>query len=377
MLRFKLLSLLCLISLQSLYAQVENRTLQNDFHSYADSSRSIYFRLYDFNYMRNYEYFNQIADGLTYFGAILQPEFTFHQSPNLSISTGLFIRKDFGSKGIYNNQPIFRIDYHTKHSRLINGALDGNVNHQLPEPIYNYDRIITDHVEYGTQYLYKDSILDLDAWINWENMIYKISPQQERISGGAHSSTRIFKSDRLELRVPIDFIAFHQGGQIDTPDRPLTTILNTAIGLTLRYKTNGFLKSIHSENYYITYKDFSFTKVNAYNQGGGLLLNLGFQTKAFDFITTYWNGNGFQSVHGAPIYSSSSTQINNVGYQEDNRSLLFFRLISEFPLSNHFSISTRLEPYIDLNQPSFEFSNSMFLVYRENFRIAKVKPAKF
>lgn len=349
-------------------AQIDNSSLVNDFTS-INNDRGLYFRMYNFNYMRNYEYFNRIADGLTYFGNILQPEITFVQSPNLSMSAGVNLRKDFGSNGFRVNQPILRLDYHRNNFRLINGALLSNVAHRLPEPIYNYDRIITDNIEYGTQFLYADAKNQLDVWINWENMIYKISPVQEKISGGVHFQKSILKKGNLTVTMPIDFLVFHQGGQIDTPDRSLISVINSSFGLVLKYQLPK--STIHSENYLITYKDFSFNKQNPYIQGQGLYLNLGVKTKIADFVASYWQGSGFQSTHGAPLFSSVSSQINNAGYKEDNRSLLFLRIISEFPISENFSISSRIEPYIDLNNPAFEFSNSLFLTYRENFQLSK------
>jgi hypothetical protein len=362
--------LLFFVQLQlSVFAQIDNTSLENNFLSNQSNTRGVYFRMYNFNYMRNYEYFNKFADGLTYFGNILQPEFTFVQSPNLSMSAGVNIRKDYGSKGFYATQPILRIDYHRDNIRIINGALNGNVSHRLPEPIYNYDRIITDNIEYGTQFILENANSNLDVWLNWENMIYKISPNQEIISGGVHYQKNLYKKGNLSVAAPIDFLVFHKGGQIDTPDRPLISILNSSFGLTLSYVFSK--ATLHSENYLITYKDFSFVKQNKYLQGQGLYLNLGVKTKMADFILSYWQGEGFQSTHGAPIFSSVSSQINNNGFHQDERSLLFFRIISEFPISENFSISSRIEPYIDLNNPAFEFSNSLFLTYRENFSLTK------
>ena len=105
------------------FAQIDNTSLENNFLANQSNTPGVYFRMYNFNYMRNYEYFNKFADGLTYFGNILQPEFTFVQSPNLSMSAGVNLRKDYGSKGFYATQPILRIDYHRNNFRIINGAL--------------------------------------------------------------------------------------------------------------------------------------------------------------------------------------------------------------------------------------------------------------
>jgi hypothetical protein len=133
------------------------------------------------------------------------------------------------------------------------------------------------------------------------------------------------------------------------------------------------VNSLLAEGYYLGYKDFSFTKLEPYKQGNGLYLNSGISNRAFDLLFTYWEGNGYQAIKGAPVYQSVSQHIGHPGYTEDERRLLFIRLISRFPLTSGFYIETRLEPYIDLNHLSFEFSNSLFLIWKERFSLKKIK----
>lgn len=142
-------------------------------------------------------------------------------------------------------------------------------------------------------------------------------------------------------------------------DKPLQTFVNTASGIKLVFQTSGLIKSVFTENYYLSFRDGSFTKLQPYIQGNGVYLNAGFKTKTFDLIASYWKGDGFQSIKGAPIYQSVSSQISNEGYIQDARELLFLRLVSDFKISENFIIGTRLEPYIDLQNPKFEFSNSL------------------
>lgn len=353
----------------SVFAQVDNSLIENN-AKLLDTKWQL--NVYNHNFTRNYEYFNKIADGLTYFGTILQPTITFHPQSNLSLEAGAFLRKDFGASGLYDKQPVFRLNYHPGKWQIIAGQLNGNVSHRMPEPLYNYDRIITNHLEFGNQFLYKDSTLDFDAWINWENMIYKISPVQEAVSGGFHIDWKVVNTTSWELKIPFSFLAYHKGGQIDTPDRTLQTLLNMAAGVDLKYhynqKKNHF---IFAEAQVMTYNDFSFTKVYAKSNGYGVMANLGWKFGHTSFSTMYWSAQDFYAVHGAPIYRSVSDQMNNVGYYQKQRSLLFFRLISDYTISDNFTISARLEPYIDLDNPAFEFSNSLFLTYRESFDLSK------
>jgi hypothetical protein len=354
-------------------AQVDNTGLEHRMNLDTARTGSLYLDIYNYNYMRNYEYFNRFADGLTYFGFNITPTLTYYSSDHLAVNGGLFLRKDFGNNGLKDIQPVFSINYHKDNWQLINGTLQGNIHHRLPEPMYNYDRIIYEPLEYGTQFIFDHRKVFFDAWINWENMIYKVSGEQEKISGGISSELKLINNEKFDLSVPLQFIAFHQGGQIDTLNVPLQTIVNTAFGVNAKYKFTGFLENIHAQAYYLTYKDFSFTKLRPFLQGNGIMLDAGFKLKPFDLSATYWKGSGYSSIHGAPIYRSESSQINNVGYVDGERELLFIRLISNYYISENFFISMRLEPYLDLNDPQFEFSNSLFLVYKEDFRLKKKK----
>lgn len=363
----KVLKLTIFLFLFSFFAeaQVNNILIENN-RPITDSKWQL--NVYNHNFMRNYEYFNRFADGVTYFGTILQPTVTFNPQKNLSLEGGLYMRKDYGASGLYDKQTTFSINFHPGKWQIIAGQLKGNVSHRLPEAIYNYDRIINNHLEFGNQFIYDDSTLHFDAWINWENMIYKISPVQEQVSGGFHGDWNIKKGDGWEVNIPFSFLAYHKGGQIDTPDRPLQTLLNTAIGAEFKYHYNNkTLHYIFADAQLMTFNDFSFTKIYPTKSGYGIMANLGWKFGHTSISTTYWKGDNFYAVHGAPLYGSVSDQMNNAGYYQASRSLLFFRLISDYEISKNFTISARLEPYIDLDDPSFEFSNSLFLTYRDVF----------
>lgn len=353
------------------FSQVNNRLLENNI-TYTDSK--FQFNVYNHNYMRNYEYFNKFADGLTYFGSILHPEFIYNADKKLSLQAGLFIRQDYGRGGIYEEQPTFTINYHPGKWQIIAGKLNGNVMHRMPEPMYNYDRIIYNNLEFGNQFIYTDSNLKFDAWINWEKMIYKISPTQEEVSGGFHIDYKLLKNKKHKIEIPVSVFAYHKGGQIDTPDRTLITLFNSSIGIDYKYlykeKKDHY---IWLESHVMGYLDYSNTKVYPEDNGYGLLATLGWKFGHTSLSTTYWQGNNFIGIHGAPLYQSTSTQINNENFFSTERKLLFIRLISDYEINDQFSISSRLEPYFDLNNPQFEFSNSLFLTYRNQFDLAKNK----
>jgi hypothetical protein len=340
----------------------------------------LHLNINNFNFLRNLEYFNKIQDGYTLFGAQLEPQLVYYAHPRLAITAGVHMRKDFGGRGIYRTLPLFSVKYQHGNTTLINGVLEGNVNHRMLEPIFDFEKTITDPVEYGTQFIINNKSLFLDAFINWKKMIYKPSPVQEQILGGLSADLKLIRNEKLSLSLPLQLTVFHQGGQIDVTSEPLQTLVNSAIGFKLKAATSGFVNSFRTENYLITFNDFSFTYVHPYTAGYGLYLNAGADTKYGSLMGTYWNGKTFISSNGMPLYQSVSQHISNAGYTEDKRKLIMLRYSFQKQLLPNLYMDFRLEPFIDLGRPArsrkIEFSNSSYLVYRHSFKLLKTKADK-
>lgn len=360
----------------SAHAQLTNDSLE--YRVRPDSARTgaLYLSVHNFNFLRNYEFFNSIQDGYTLYGAQLEPQLVYYAHPKLVIMGGIHLRKDFGGKGIYKTYPLFTIKYQNKNTALINGVLEGTIQHHFIEPIYDFERKITHPVEYGTQVVINKPSLFLDAFISWNNMIYKPSPEQEQIFAGGSADISLKQSDKFKFSIPLQLFLFHQGGQIDTLDRPLKTLLNAAAGVKFRYLTGGFIRALKTENYFVGYNDHSPSKEQFFNNGGGLFLNAGMESRLGELVLSYWNGNKYISPNGMPIYQSVSQQINHEGYTEKKRQLLFVRYAYQKELVPHFYLDFRLEPVIDLKSPEahkVQLYHSFFLVYKQDFNLIKKK----
>lgn len=363
--------------LNSSNAQIATDSLEYRLRPDSLKAGELHLSINNFNFLRNLEYFNKIQDGYTLFGAQLEPQLVYYAHPRLAITAGVHMRKDFGGHGIFRTLPLFSVKYQHGNTTLINGVLEGNVNHRMLEPIFDFEKTITDPVEYGTQFIINNKSLFLDAFINWKRMIYKPSPVQEQILGGLSADLKLIKKEKISLSIPLQLTVFHQGGQIDVTSEPLQTLVNSALGFKLKAATSGFINSFRTENYLITFNDFSFTYVHPYTAGYGLYLNAGADTKYGSLIGTYWNGRTFISPNGMPLYQSVSQHIGNTGYTEDKRRLIMLRYSYQKQLIPNLYLDFRLEPFIDLGRPvgsrKIEFSNSSYLVYRHSFRLLKVK----
>lgn len=380
MLRFYVVGLiLCLANSFTASAQFDQSAMENRIRPDSTKVGELHLNFYNFNYVRNYEYFNGFQDGYTLYGTQLMPQFVYYAHTNLAVTVGGYFRKDFGAPGVYQAQPLFSLKYQKRDLSLVFGVLEGNIEHHYIEPLFDFERKITNPVQYGTQLIVQKPNFFLDGWISWERMIYKPSLVKEQIAGGLSSEITVSNNNSLKISVPIQFIAFHEGGQIDIKNGvPLSTLFNGAFGVKVQksFEPGRKLQNIFSENYLVGYKDFSPNHQRAFNDGSAIWLQAGVSTTFGTFAASYWNGNGFITIKGTPIFQSVSSQINYPGYTEKKRELVMFRYAYQKKLLPKLYLDIRVEPVIDLHSPlskQIDFSNSFFLTYKEDFNFGKIK----
>lgn len=370
-----LIAFIFLLSI-SAEAQFNNEAIFNRIRPADSLEKELHFNFYNFNYVRNYEYSNKFHDGYTLYGTQLEPQLVYYANPNLAITAGAYLRKDFGDNGVYDAKPLFSLKYHKKDLTFIFGSLEGNIQHNYIEPIYNFERKITTPIEYGTQLLVEKEKFRLDSWISWQKMIYRGDAAKEEIVGGLITETDLIKTENWRLTIPAQFLAYHQGGQIDVlKDIPLTTLFNGAAGFKLHKKVGYYVKEVFTDNYVAVYKDFSPTKVRAYQGGFGLWLNAGMETKWGSLVASYWKGNKFITIKGMPLYQSVSENLVDAGFAQNSRSILALRYVYQKQLIPNLYLDVRFEPHVDLDQTdkNLQFNHSLFLTYKDSFRIFKKK----
>lgn len=359
-------------------AQLDNSLFENRRSLSAERENKVFLSFDFLGFTKNNEYFNKIADGYTLFGYHFNPHLTYFPAENVRIDAGVFLHKDFGNSGYFNIAPTFSLKVKRKKMEFIFGNLEGNLNHRLIEPLYDFERVMTDPLETGIQAIWNNEKLFLDMWIDWETMIYPGDTEQEEVSGGFSFDYSLLKNKKASLSLPVQTVLYHKGGQIDVSDSALVSLMNNVIGLSLSIPVSetGFLSNIQLDNYFIYYTDFSFEKKQPFNDGTGLYLNLTTDLKWFSFMTSYWQGNEFISIKGAPLYQSVSYTVNNPGYVEKERKLLIFRFLHDVEIFKNLHIISRFEPFWDINNQKFEFSHGLYVNYRPDFYLFKAKDSR-
>lgn len=371
-----LISLTFFLSSQLLYGQFDNTALENRIRPDSAATGEIHFNFYNFNFVRNYEYTNAFHDGYTLYGTQIQPQVVYYAHPNLAVTMGVLMRKDFGNSGIHDYQPLFNLKYHKRHLTLAFGNLEGNIMHRYIEPIYDFERIIIDPVEYGTQLIIERDRFKLDAWIAWQHMIYRGDAEKEEILGGLSLEGTVAEFNGWKFSLPAQFLAHHRGGQIDElKDVPVTTIFNGATGFKIHKTLKGHVKEIYTDNYIVGYTDLSKSRTQAFNGGFGVWLNAGVDSKFGSLLATYWNGNNFVTIKGMPLYSSVSHNLYNDGFRQNHRNIISLRYAYQKELVPNLYLDVRFEPHIDLDHPDkqLQFNHSFFLIYKKDFKIYKIK----
>ncbi|QEC53837.1 hypothetical protein EDD80_1081 [Anseongella ginsenosidimutans] len=363
---FLILVLVC-SCLSPLYAQLDNSRLEQRFLPGTGEQRTLSLNLFSFNYFRNYEYFNEFADGLTYYGLQLRPELVYRPNKHFSLHGGILLSKDFGEEGFQDIMPVLAIRYEKNGISFINGAIDPHLSHGYIEPLFDYDKSITEPLEYGTQLKFARPRHSTDIWISWKNMIYKPSAEQEEILGGGSTSLHLLKKAHHSLSLPVQVLGWHRGGQIDTTSLPVMTLLNLAAGFEYAWTREGAVEKLFTKNYVLGFS--SSSDQSPYEQGSALYLNAGLETRWLDAMFSYWQGHQFIAPAGAPVFQSVSSNIDHAGLKQDDRRLLFLRLKKDFTLADELFVSARLEPFWDFDGRYADYSMSLYLVYQGFFEL--------
>ena len=352
-------------------AQVDYPVFKQQKVIYPQDSNKLSLNIYNLNYLHNTEYFTDIPLSGTLFGYQLIPELQYQPTSRFIIKAGLYVQKEFGRKEYTSLLPTFSVKYQAKNSAYILGNLEGNINHHFVDPIYDDKLIIKEKLENGFQFLVDTKPYKHDFYINWRTAIHLGDPFKEEFDVGYTSFLNVIDKESFKLKVPLQMLYSHKGGQIDLGNEPLTSLVNSGLGLSMDFNLNNdFFNKVIFENHYLNYKDISGNKRQPFNEGNAYLSHLLLKFKFFDIDLRYWNGNGFINPRGNSLFSSVSEKYP--GLTEKNRELLVTSFIYNTHMFNGADFNFRISPYYDFNAKITEYSFEMYFSYRLNVLLGKI-----
>jgi hypothetical protein len=376
----KIFGCLFLLNSFTVFAQVDYPTFKNINTIDPSDSGQLSFNLYNLNYLHNTEWFGNIPLSGTLFGYQLIPEIEYQISPKLTMKGGVYLQKEFGRKEYTTLAPTFSVKYRAKHSSFLIGTLEGNLNHGFIDPIYDYKLIINERLESGFQFKVDTKPYTHDFYINWRRAIHAGDHFKEEFDIGYTSNLNVINTSTFNLNIPIQMLYSHKGGQIDSTNVPLQSLVNFATGASMTYNFNRKLfKKIVFDNYYVNYKDISGDKRQAFNEGNGFLSHLLFGFKNVGIDLRYWNGNGFIGPRGNSLFQSISEKYP--GLVEKHRELIIASFIYDKEIFKNVYFDFRFIPYKDLLEGSssgtgLEYSYEMYLKYILKVNLKKIRNAQ-
>ncbi|MDR1406765.1 MAG: hypothetical protein LBJ23_01805 [Tannerella sp.] len=308
-------------------AQIFEKTFRTEYRIDSLKKKQLSVEIDNISFFRNIESPNIIVSGYTLPGFWLQAKTVYYPEPNIRLEGGVHTLWFWGadyypsfaystlsnwydgrSKHVVHAYPFFRAQVAlSKQINIILGSLYGGVNHKLVEPLYNPELHMIADPETGMQLLYDTKWLHFDTWINWETFIYKMDTKQETFSFGASA---LFKCNRPEstfhVYFPFQILAQHRGGQIDTANLPVQTMLNGVAGVGLDWHIrHKVLKNIHLEFDMLGYYQHA-GNLWPLKRGYGSYSSASADLKNFRVKAAYWKCNDFISMYGNPLFGAPS-----------------------------------------------------------------------
>ena len=335
-----LLALFCTLFLfNSVYSQYEHSFFDADKYDEVLDSSHLQFHFDNLNYFRNTEYTTLVDKGSTFPGFHLLPYMQYQFNENAEIMGGLFIRYDFGNPNIKTIEPYIKFKYRLWGHDLIFGNLEGSVQHNMIEPMMDYEQAITNRTEQGIQVKKEDRRIEYDFWIDWQQMIYEGDPKNEEMYAGLTFRFNPIMNDRTKFSINGQSLTVHKAGEIDSSITPNQMVYNYAFGLEFNHKfsentelfLSGHAAYLHDHSNFQSY---------GFRSGLGQLAVLRLRLHEYQIILNYWDAYRFQSPYGERLYFSIGRK--NPMQPFNYRKMVGLRIANELHVAKNLTFLSRV-----------------------------------
>ncbi len=304
----KLIGLFLLVLLSfGLYAQDISRIFMADEPIDSMAKGKLLVAVDNLNFFKNNEYKSEYAEGYTLTGVWIRPKLLYYPDNKLRLELGGEVLAYNGSDE-YKLYPWFSALYMpTRNLSFRMGNLNQDQNHGLSQPMMDSEHFLTDKPEAGIQAKFKNNNLKADLWIDWQKMIFEGDPFKEQFVFGALSELTLFRTETLELSLPLAFNGMHQGGEIDNAQGLATTWLTISEGFKLQKRLGSSLfKSCFLESSVLqsTYPEDSTALPGDY--GTAFYLHAGISSNYGSISAGYWQGSNFYTPLGMPLFQNGA-----------------------------------------------------------------------
>ncbi len=324
------------------------------------------------NFFQNNEYFTPLNRGYTLTGSLVEPSFYYQPGERARIRLGLNYLLYSGEPSPDKVRPVVSMEVAFPHMHLVMGELYGNIYHNLPEPMFCFDRVFYDHSETGIQLILDGWGIHNDTWINWENFILWGDREQERFTFGNSGYWSVLdETAGPKFKLLFHTLITHRGGQINITDDPIQTLLNHATGLEMIqfFGEEGKMKHAGIRGSLFHYADLSPEKELPANEGYGIYGQAFLFWQNLGIDLGYWYARSFIPLRGEPLFGSYS--FYDPGYFERERQLFTGKVKYNIDLMEQLNLILRMDGYFDPVDSSMDYGFGIYLIYHDMFKITK------
>ncbi len=334
---------------------------------------NLYFRLEINNFVKNNEYFGEYTEGRTLPGYSVQPSLMYYAGKNVRIKIGAHILKYNGDKDFSEVFPI--VSAHVKLGKqwdMILGNIRGNVQHRLIEPLFNPESVFLKPDESGVQFLYNSPKLWFDAWVDWEQFIFKGDSIPEKFTSGLSLDYRLTNpQSAIDVSIPVQLTTFHLGGQVSDYKTESYSLFNTVSGIKLsRDLGSGFFQKIGLHTYYLTYSELTEARGLPFTKGHAIYPTGLLTYKRGEFMLGYWHSENYFALKGSPLFWSISDY--NLGYYNKNRHIVTSKFTYNKNILKKVKLMAQAATYYDVDAGQLEYSYGLSLTFTPNFFITRL-----
>jgi hypothetical protein len=230
-------------------------------------------------------------------------------SNKVVLQAGAHILKYYGTEKFSQIRPVFSTTlFFSEKTSLTLGTLSGPEKHHFFDPHFYSERLYNEYVEDGIQLTHVNDHIFTDAWISWENYIFKGDSTREQFTFGEsfrYNSSPI--ADFIGIEVPVQLQLKHRGGQITDYPQQVESFINIAAGLRINFDlAEKRLGQLGIEYLQFINKLPEGDTISGISHGNASWIRLHYSYKALRFETGYWNAHDFYAPNGNPIYGSIS-----------------------------------------------------------------------
>jgi hypothetical protein len=339
-----------------------------------DQPGDLSLRVKSITFVKDNEYSNPIIEGYTLIGFFFQPELVYSPSNKVTLRAGTHMLKYSGAGKFTQVRPVFSTSLNlSEKTTLTIGTLSGSDKHRLFDPHFNSERLYNAYVEDGLQLTSSNDKLFNDAWVSWENYIFKGDSVREIFTAGeSFKYTSYVIADFLQFEIPVQLQFKHYGGQITNYSEQVETYFNLATGVRINFD----LAQKRYGRAGIEYLQFLNNQLNGESQTGisngyASWTRLHYTNKAFCFGAGYWKSHNFFAPNGDAIFGSVSDVNENVVIPDRKiiTNNIYLTLLPESYLELFFGLDT----YYDINLKKLDYAIMLHLNFDKLVRLVTLK----